>query len=214
MNNKKWLVYLVRCSDKSLYCGISNDIKRRLIEHNSGKGAKYTRARRPVELVDISPEMTKSEALKLEYRIKQLPANKKISKLTRKENGMAILKKDLQALNKGIQALGKTIDKLIAAVEKGETKKVAKKTTAKPIKAKTTKKSPTPAQKAPAKKKPAQLTAIDQVLEIINGSKNGVNTATLMEKTGFDQRKIWSIINRASKAGKIKRTGRGIYIGA
>jgi len=156
--------------------------------------------------------MTKSEALKLEYRIKQLPANKKISKLKGKENEMTILKKDLQALNKDIQALGKTIDKLIAAVEKGETTKVAKKTTAKPIKVKITKRSP--AKKASAKEKTAKLTATDQVLEIINGSKNGVNTAALMKKTGFDQRKIWSIINRASKAGKIKRAGKGIYIGA
>jgi phage I-like protein len=122
------------------------------------------------------------------------------------------LKKDLQALNKDIQALGKTIDKLIVAVEKGETKKVAKKTTAKPIKAKTTKKAP--AKKASAKKKTAEPTATDQVLNIISGSKNGVNTATMMKKTGFDQRKIWSIINRAAKAGKIKRAGRGIYIDA
>ena len=138
--------------------------------------------------------------------------NQNTLKLQGKENEMTILKKDLQALNKDIQALGKTIDKLIAAVEKGETTKVAKKTTAKPIKAKTTKRSP--AQKAPAKKKTTKLTATDQVLGIINGSNNGVNTATLMKKTGFDQRKIWSIINRASKAGKIKRAGKGIYIGA
>ena len=185
MNNKNWLVYLIRCSDNSLYCGVTNNFKNRLIEHNSGKGAKYTRSRRPVDLVGISPEMTKSEALKLEYRIKQLPANKKISKLKGKENEMTILKKDLQALNTDIQALGKTIDKLIAAVEKGETTKVAKKTTAKPIKAKTTKRSP--AQKAPAKKKIAQLTATDQVLGIINRSKNGVNIKTLMEKTSFNQ---------------------------
>jgi putative endonuclease len=86
MNNPKWVVYLVRCSDNSLYCGISNDFKSRLIEHNSGKGAKYTRSRRPVELVAISPEMTKSEALKLEYRIKQLPADKKLSELRREDN--------------------------------------------------------------------------------------------------------------------------------
>jgi putative endonuclease len=86
MNNTKWLVYLVQCSDKSLYCGISNDFESRLIEHNSGKGAKYTRSRRPVELIAVSPEMTKSEALKLEYRIKKLPADKKISILKREEN--------------------------------------------------------------------------------------------------------------------------------
>ena len=79
MNNKNWLVYLIRCSDNSLYCGVTNNFKNRLIEHNSGKGAKYTRSRRPVELIAVSPEMTKSEALKLEYRIKQLPADKKIS---------------------------------------------------------------------------------------------------------------------------------------
>ena len=82
MNNEKWVVYLVRCSDNSLYCGISYDIKSRVIEHNSGKGARYARSRRPVELVGISPEMTKSEALKLEYKIKQLPADKKLSELT------------------------------------------------------------------------------------------------------------------------------------
>ena len=122
------------------------------------------------------------------------------------------IKQNLQALNKDIQALGKKMDKLIAAVEKEEIKKVANKTTAKPVKAKTTKKAP--AVKAPAKKNTAQPTATDQVLNIISGSKNGVNTATMMKKTGFDQRKIWSIINRASKAGKIKRAGRGIYIGA
>jgi hypothetical protein len=125
---------------------------------------------------------------------------------------MTILKKDLQSLQKEIKALGKSIDKLIAAAEKVEKPKVAKKATAKPVKAKITKKAP--ATKAPANKGPAKLTATDQVLGIINGSKNGVNTAILMKKTGFDQRKIWSIINRASKAGKIKRAGKGIYIGA
>ena len=77
MTEKNWVVYLMRCSDKSLYCGISNDIHRRLIEHNSGKGAKYTRSRRPVELIDISPEITKSEALKLEYRIKKMSVDQK-----------------------------------------------------------------------------------------------------------------------------------------
>jgi predicted GIY-YIG superfamily endonuclease len=182
------------------------------MEHNSGKGAKYTRSRRPVELVGISSEMTKSEALKLEYRIKRLPADKKITELKREENEMAILKKDLQSLQREIKALGRKMEKLIKEFDKGKKTKGTKKVTVKPTKSKTTKKAL--AKKAPAKKKPAKLTATDQVLEIINGSKNGVNTATLMTKTGFDQRKIWSIINRASKAGKIKRAGKGIYIGA
>jgi len=211
MNDKKWKVYLVRCSDNSLYCGISNDYKSWLIEHNSGKGAKYTRSRRPVELVGISSEMTKSEALKLEYRIKQLPADKKLSKLKRKENEMTILKKDLQALNKDIKALEKKMEKLIAAVEKGEKPKVAKKTTAKPVKAKTTKKAQP--NKAPAEKKPAKLTATDKVLKIIKRSKKGVNAATLMTKTGFDLKKVRNILNRTYKQGKIKRVEKGIYLG-
>jgi hypothetical protein len=70
-------------------------------------------------LVGVGPEMTKSEALKLEYLIKQLPANKKIAVLTEKEKGMTISRRDLQALIRDIQALEKTIDRLIAAVEKG-----------------------------------------------------------------------------------------------
>ena len=102
MSPKNWIVYLVRCSDKSLYCGISNDYKSRLIEHNSGKGARYTRSRRPVELVGTSPEMTKSEALKLEYRIKHLAADKKIAALTGKENGRAISKKKTAKLREKI----------------------------------------------------------------------------------------------------------------
>jgi len=125
---------------------------------------------------------------------------------------MTISKRDLQALNREIKAIENKMDKLIAAIEKGEKPTTGKKTTAKYVKAKPTERSP--ARKTPAKKRTAQPTATDQVLRIINGSKNGVNTATLMKKTGFDQRKIWSIINRASKAGKIKRAGRGIYKGA
>lgn len=211
MLNKNWIVYLVRCSDNSLYCGISNNLESRLIEHNSGKGAKYTRSRRPVELIATSPEMTKSEALKLEYRIKRLPANKKVTVLTRKENGMTISKKDLQALSKEIKAIGEKIEKLIAAAEKSEKSRSAKKAAAKPVKAKTTKKAP--AKKAPAKKKTTKLTATDQVLKIINGSKKGVNAKTLMEKTSFNQKKVTNILQRTYKQGKIKRTGKGVYVG-
>ena len=115
MNNKKWVVYLVRCSDRSLYCGISNDLMNRLIDHNSGKGAKYTRSRRPVETVGVSSEMTKSEALKLEYRIKQLPANRKIAELKRDEMQMTV-KQELKALQKEFKALCTKVEKLTKAV--------------------------------------------------------------------------------------------------
>jgi len=199
MSDKKWVVYLVRCSDNSLYCGVSNDLKFRLIDHNSGKGAKYTRSRRPVGLVGVSPEMTKSEALKLEYRIKQLPADKKLSELLREENVMAILKKDLQALNKDVKALERKMEKLIKEFDKGKKVKTVKRT---------------PAKKALAKKRTERLTATDQVLKIINRSKKGADAPTLMNKTGFDGKKIMNIVHRAFKEGKIKRTSRGIYVGA
>ncbi|MBU1398485.1 MAG: GIY-YIG nuclease family protein [Proteobacteria bacterium] len=81
MDNKNWVVYLIKCSDNSLYCGITNNLGKRIEAHNSGKGAKYTRSRLPLELVGASPEITKSNALKLEYRIKQAPAHEKIMRL-------------------------------------------------------------------------------------------------------------------------------------
>ena len=58
-----------------------------------------------------------------------------------------------------------------------------------------------------------RVTAADQVLDIIKRSKKGVNTATLMKKTGFDQKKVRNILQRTYKQGKIKRADRGIYIG-
>jgi putative endonuclease len=69
---KAWVVYLLRCSDNTLYCGITNDLDGRLKKHNSGKGAKYTKNRRPVALAYSEPAADKSSALKREYRIKQL----------------------------------------------------------------------------------------------------------------------------------------------
>ena len=125
---------------------------------------------------------------------------------------MTILKKDLQSLQKEIKALEKMMDKLIAAAGKVEKPKITKKATAKPVKAKTSKK--TPVKKAPAKKKTAQPTATDQVLGIINRSKKGVDIKTLMEKTSFNQKKVTNILQRTYKQGKIKRVGKGIYMGA
>ena len=68
----QWFVYLLRCRDGSLYCGITTDVKRRVSEHNSGKGARYiVPARRPVKCVWKQKAEDHSAALKLEYRIKQ-----------------------------------------------------------------------------------------------------------------------------------------------
>lgn len=78
---KDWQVYLLKCADLSLYCGITNNLKARVDTHNTGKGAKYTRGRLPVELVAASQAMTKSQALKCELYIKKLPRPQKISTL-------------------------------------------------------------------------------------------------------------------------------------
>jgi putative endonuclease len=73
-----WFVYLVRCSDNTLYCGITNDLQRRIKQHNEGKGAKYTRGRGPVALIKFWTFPTKGEALKFEYQVKQLSKEEKL----------------------------------------------------------------------------------------------------------------------------------------
>lgn len=72
-----WFVYCVRCSDNSLYTGVTTDIGRRLEEHNAGKGGAYTRAKRPVRLVFKERHSSRSSALKREAEIKKLPQAKK-----------------------------------------------------------------------------------------------------------------------------------------
>ncbi len=76
--SEKWFVYIVECCDKSLYTGITNNLEKRLNKHNSGKGAKYTRARKPVTLKYYEEVDTKSIALKREIAIKKLSKNQKI----------------------------------------------------------------------------------------------------------------------------------------
>jgi putative endonuclease len=124
MNKRRWVVYLIRCSDESLYCGITNNLNKRLTVHNSGKGAKYTRSRRPIEFVGASFKMTKSNALKLEYRIKQVPADKKIFELIKEEDKVTVnLKKNLQAVIRELNKMAKNVDKLIIALDKLEKQK-------------------------------------------------------------------------------------------
>ena len=111
---------------------------------------------------------------------------------------MTVTNRDLQSLQRQFKALEKKMENLISAAEKSEKPRAAKKA---------------PAKRAPARKKPAQPTATDQVLNIIKRSKKGVNAATLMTKTGFDLKKVRNILQRTYKMGKIKRVGKGIYVG-
>lgn len=73
-----WYVYIVECNDGSLYTGITNDIDKRIAKHNSGKGAKYTKVRLPVKLKIKFEANDRSEASKLEYKIKQLSRQEKL----------------------------------------------------------------------------------------------------------------------------------------
>lgn len=76
--SNQWYVYLVCCADNSLYCGVSNNLIKRIEDHNSKKGAKYTKTRLPVVLVWSIVCENKSVALKTEYRIKQLSRKEKL----------------------------------------------------------------------------------------------------------------------------------------
>lgn len=73
-----WWVYVLRCADDSLYTGVTKDRDARLVEHNAGRGAKYTRSRLPVELVYAEPARDRSSAQQREHEIKQLPRERKI----------------------------------------------------------------------------------------------------------------------------------------
>ncbi|WP_276273296.1 GIY-YIG nuclease family protein [Haloarcula litorea] len=64
--------YVLRCSDDTLYTGYTTDVERRVREHDAGEGAKYTRGRRPVELVHVESFESRSAAMSREYEIKQL----------------------------------------------------------------------------------------------------------------------------------------------
>ena len=79
-------VYILRCCDNTLYTGWTTSLEKRLKAHNSGKGAKYTKARLPVEIVYFEEFDNKIEAMKREYAIKQLSRQEKLKLIDRKVN--------------------------------------------------------------------------------------------------------------------------------
>jgi predicted Rossmann fold nucleotide-binding protein DprA/Smf involved in DNA uptake len=131
---------------------------------------------------------------------------KKLFELTGREKTMT-LEQDLKALQKEIKALEKKMDKLAMSIQKNQKPKAAKSS-----KAKTAKKAP--AKKTPQKGGPLKMTAADRVIEIISQSEKGIDAAALVQKTGFNAKKIQNILYRVHKQGKIKRAGKGIYVGA
>jgi hypothetical protein len=126
----------------------------------------------------------------------------------------------LTAVVDGLRSIAQGVGKLAEKLEKGALKKQAKAKPARKTKTKAvskTKSKPkkTAPKKAPAKKAPAKKavkeTASDTVLNAITGSKSGVTSADLAEKTGFDKKKLANITFRLRKQGKIKSVSRGVY---
>lgn len=116
---------------------------------------------------------------------------------------MKNLKKNLKVVNRDLNALSKKVKQLIVAVDKLDKAKPTKKTAAKAR-----------AVKKTAPKTGKKVTAADTVLGYIKKSKKGIDTATLMKKTGFDQKKIHNIIYKLKKQGNIKSRLKGVYLKA
>jgi putative endonuclease len=78
IDDNNWYVYIVECKDGSLYTGITNNLVKRILAHNKGKGAKYTRGRTPVVLKAVKGNLTQSQAATIEYHVKKQKKENKI----------------------------------------------------------------------------------------------------------------------------------------
>jgi predicted Rossmann fold nucleotide-binding protein DprA/Smf involved in DNA uptake len=127
---------------------------------------------------------------------------------------MKKLKKDLEAISKTLNGLVQKVQQLQEQI--GEETKPTKKPKAKAVKKapikKVAAKKAAPKKAVPKKAKPA--TAVDTVLAIIKKSKKGIGMAALMEKTGYNQKKIANLVFKLRKQGKIKSVDRGVYVKA
>jgi hypothetical protein len=122
---------------------------------------------------------------------------------------MKQLKRSLQSILKGLKALTERTEKLEKQLAKFEKPKATKKPKPKAkVKAKQVRKAPA---RKPVAKKTAKITAVDSVLGIIQSSKGEVTTAQIKKKTGFSNKKIFDIISRSKKQGKVKTVARGVY---
>lgn len=74
---KKWVLYVLLCKDGTFYCGITNDLERRIAQHSAGKGARYTRGRGPLTLLRSWPQKNQSAALRAEFSFKKLSRSAK-----------------------------------------------------------------------------------------------------------------------------------------
>lgn len=116
---------------------------------------------------------------------------------------MKEVKRELRSILKGLNSLGRRAERIVGKLDKLEATKAEK-----PIKAKPA----AEAKKKATAKRPRKVTAIDTVFGIIKRSRKGAGTAVLKEKTGFDDKKIWNIINRLKRQGRIKSESKGVYV--
>jgi putative endonuclease len=84
MNSKDWFLYALRCADDTLYTGVTTDPARRVSEHNSGRGARYTAGRRPVKLLGVWRFADRGAAQRAEARFRRLPRRKKLRHIARR----------------------------------------------------------------------------------------------------------------------------------
>lgn len=77
MSGEAWYVYIARCSDDSLYCGVARDVAERIAKHDAGKGARYTRGRGPLVVEAVRKCPSHGDALRLELAVKRLPRSEK-----------------------------------------------------------------------------------------------------------------------------------------
>jgi len=83
----RWLLYILKCKDGTYYTGITNDLSRRVKQHNEGTASRYTRSRRPVKVIFQEPCRSKSSALKKEYAVKSLTRKMKEAYIRTKKSG-------------------------------------------------------------------------------------------------------------------------------
>ena len=120
---------------------------------------------------------------------------------------MKQLRRDLKALSKSLNQLRRKTEQMAKRLDKVEKARPAKKAKTKPaVKAKVSRKR--------AAKKGAKASAVGTILDIITRAAKGVDTATLKKKTGFENQKIWNVINSLKAQGKVKSAEKGVYVRA
>lgn len=93
MASAAWFVYLARCADGTLYCGVARDVAARIAAHDAGTGAKYTRSRGPLAVLLVRRCRDKGAALRLEYAIKRLPRTRKLALVERPARVAALVRR-------------------------------------------------------------------------------------------------------------------------